>query len=143
MNDSPTVRTALRIAALLLCASLAHAQSDRYAEIERLVKRNRHVGPHLTLVVDARTIKAVRGRITGEDIPVLVRMLGDADYGVASAAAGLLATLGKPAEPALREAARGHSPAAVHAQDSLRLLADCSDPALRQTMNPDVCPAGR
>jgi hypothetical protein len=96
------------------------------------------------MAVDGRTIKAVRTRVTDKDIPVLARMIGDKDYGLASAAANLLVTLGKPAAPALAEAARGKNPsAAAHAQDALRLLDDCYNEALRNTMNPDICPVGR
>ena len=71
-------------------------------------------------------------------------MMGDRDYGVAAAASGLLATLGKPAMPALQAAARGENSAlAEHARGAIRLLQDCYDEALRGTMSPDVCPADR
>jgi hypothetical protein len=135
----------IRLLAVLLLTAMHPALGDagRYAEIARLIERNRHLSAHLVMAVDARTIKAVRTRVTGKDIPVLVQMMGDKDYGVASAAAGLLVTLGKPAAPALAEAARGkNTRAAIHAQGALRLLEDCYNEALRSTMNPDVCPAG-
>jgi hypothetical protein len=124
--------------------SPGYGDAGRYAEIARLINGNRHLGAHMVLAVDARTIKAVRTRVAEKDIPVLVQMMGDKEYGVASAASGLLVTLGKPAAPALAEASRGKNPAiATHAQSALRLLDDCYNQALRQTMNPDICPAGR
>ena len=127
-----------------MCCGSAGAQDDgaRYAELRQLIRSNRHMSPHMVMAVDARTIKAVRGRLSTKDIPVLVRMMGDKDYGVASAASALLATVGKPALPALEAAARGENRAvAEQARSALRLLKDCYDESLRATMNPDVCPA--
>lgn len=122
----------------------AQADLARYAEIQRLIKRNRHLSAHLVLAVDARTVKAVRGHVSERDIPVLVEMMRDKDYGVASAASGLLVTLGKQAMPALLEAAGVRDSSIMsHAQDALRLLEDCYNEALRDVMNPDVCPTDR
>jgi hypothetical protein len=136
------VASRLLVASLLAAASLAHADAGRYAEIERLIKRNRHISAHLVLAVDSRTIKAVRTRITEKDLPVLVQMMGDKEYSVAAAASLLLVTLGKPAAPALAEAARGKDVAAAnHARSALQLLDNCYNEALRPTNNPDLCPA--
>ncbi|QEL65673.1 hypothetical protein OTERR_21970 [Oryzomicrobium terrae] len=113
--------------------------SARYSEIARSIKANRHLSAHMVMAVDARTIKAVRLSVTARDIPVLVQMLGDPNYGVASAAAGLLVTLGEDAVPALRAAAQSKaSSVANQARDALMLLERCrSNP---QGTNPDVCP---
>ena len=138
----------------LLCTVYAQAVGDdaqvvqgtlvRYKEIERLIKRNRHLSSHLVLAVDARTIKAVRAQVSEKDIPVLVQMMGDQDYGVASAASGLLVTLGKQATAALTEATRSkNSSVATQAQGALRLLEDCYNEALRDVINPDSCPTDR
>lgn len=93
----------------------------------------------MVMAVDARTIKAVRAKINGQDIPVLLQMLGDRDYGIASAASGLLVTLGEQAVPALNDAARSENLAmASQARDALMLLERCrSEP---HATNPDVCP---
>jgi hypothetical protein len=131
---------------IFLCATYGHAAGDdaRYQEIERLIKHNRHLSGHLVLAVDARTIKAVRTKVNEKDIPVLVQMMGDKDYGVASAASDLLVTLGKQAMPALREAMRTQNSSIVNqAQGALRLLEDCYNEELRDVMNPDVCPTDR
>jgi HEAT repeat protein len=98
----------------------------------------------LVLAVDARTIKVVRERISAADIPVLIRMMGDKDHGVASAAAMMLVTLGKQAMPALKEASLSKNPAtATQARSALQLLDDCYKDELRDVMNSDVCPTGR
>ncbi len=124
----------------VVAATQTPADRTRYAEIQRLIKKNRHLGGHLTLAVDTRTIKAARAHIGERDIPVLVRMMGDKDYGVASAASGLLVTLGKRAEPALLKAAQGQeSSIASQARDALRLLEVCYGQA-RDVRNKDVCP---
>jgi hypothetical protein len=134
---------------LLLCCAPASGADEaqhpaRYAEIQRLIDKNRHLGAHMVRAVDARTVKEVRKQISARDIAVLVQMMGDKDQGVASAASSLLATLGRQAEPALNEAARSRDlPAASQAQAALRLLADCYNEELRGVMNPDVCPADR
>ena len=106
----------LRFVSLLACCAVSAWAADdpRYDEIRRLIRAN--------------TIRAVRGRISAGDIPVLVRMMGDKDYGVASAASGLLVTLGK---------------AAVAALDALRGLKACYDPSRRDVVSTDVCPADR
>lgn len=125
---------------LVLAHSAAAADPlARYGEIRRSIKSNRHLSAHLVMAVDARTIKAVRRQIGEQDIPLLQRMLGDRDYGVASAAAGLLVTLGNPAVPALEQAAHSPDPAvAGQARDALMLLERCrSEP---QATHPDVCP---
>ena len=80
----------------LQCSLPAHAQSEtvnamradqaRYVQLERIIKKNRHVSAHLVLAVDARTIKEVRKQMSVADIPILMQMLGDKNYGVASAA---------------------------------------------------------
>jgi hypothetical protein len=136
---------ALAVFLLLLAASLAHADDAvRYGDIRRLINANRHLSGHLVMAVDARTIKAVRSRISEADLPVLVRMMGDKDYGVASAASGLAATLGEAARPALVEAAHGRDAAiAAQARDALSLLDACVTDEARGTMNPDVCPAAK
>ncbi len=126
----------------VLAALLAAAQSvaaDRYAEIRQLINSNRHLSAHLTMAIDGRTIAAVRKHVSGKDIPVLVGMLADKDDGVASAASGLLASLGNEARPALEKAAQGRDLAvAGHARDALQLMDACyKEP---RTMNPDVCP---
>lgn len=146
-------RTRLLIA-ILLCGILAHAKvtdaqasrggPDRYTELRRLIKHNRHLSAHLVFAVDARTIKVVRAYVTVKDIPVLVKMMGDKNYGAASAASGLLATLGRQAVSALMEAAGAqHWQIAGHARDALRLIDDCYDESLRAVINPDVCPIDR
>jgi hypothetical protein len=130
--------------ALLWAASVPAADDPRYDEIRRLIRANRHLGPHMTMAIDARTIKAVRGRIRSEDIPTLVRMMGDKDYGVASAASSLLVTLGRQAEPALEAATHARdSGVAGQARDALNLLEVCYDPAQRDVTSADVCPADR
>lgn len=140
----PIARGALWAAVpLCLCFGNADAASDnsaRYGEIRRSIKANRHLSGHLTLAVDARTIKAIRRTIGEQDIPVLLRMMGDQDYGIASAASGLLVTLGDKAAPALAAAAHsGNLAVAGHARDALMLLERCgSEP---QATNPDVCPS--
>ncbi|MGZ3241712.1 MAG: hypothetical protein ACXWJK_16075 [Burkholderiaceae bacterium] len=139
------------IAILICCIQLGiglgnaeAAQDDiaRYNQIRHSIKANRHLSAHMVMAVDARTIKAVRGMITEQDIPVLVRMMGDKQYGVASAASGLLATLGKKAMPALHEATNSsNSSIASQAQDALMLIENCyKEP---QRTNPDVCPSDR
>ncbi len=60
----------------------------------------------MTWAVDTRTIEAVRPHVTEEDIPVLVRMLGDKENVVGIGAQHLLATFGERAVPALDAAAR-------------------------------------
>ena len=138
----------------LLCNFPAHAQSEtvsatradqaRYVQLERLIKKTRHVSAHLVLAVDARTIKDVRKQISVADIPILVQMLGDKNYGVASAASGLLVTLGEQARPILIVAKNvKNSTAAIHAQDALQRLDDCVDEKLRDTVNPNLCPGER
>ena len=140
-----------RIALLLLCCSGAVAAADnlrdaptddvRYKQIKRLIERNTHLSGHLVFAVDARTIKEARKHVAEPDIPVLAKMLSDKDYGVASAAASLLALQGKKALPVLEEIARSRNyPAASHASDALRLLKDCDDEKLKDVMNADVCP---
>jgi len=132
--------------ALLACSTASGAAADdaRYDEIRSLIRANRHLGPHMTMAIDVGTIKAVRGRIGAADIPVLVRMMGDKDYGVASAASGLLVTLGKPAVPALEAAQRGRDRGvAGQARDALNQLDACYDPAQRGVIAADVCPADR
>ena len=131
---------------IFLCAIYGHAAGDdvRYKEIAQLIRHNRHLSGHLVLAVDARTIKAVRTQVSEKDIPVLVQMMGDKDYGVASAASGLLVTLGKQATPALTEATRSkNSSIAGQARGALRLLEDCYNEALQDVMNPDSCPTDR
>ena len=73
------------------------ANQTRYIQIERLIKKNRHLSAHMALAVDARTIKAARNQVSVADIPILVLILGDKNYGVALAASGLLVTLGERA----------------------------------------------
>jgi hypothetical protein len=127
--------------AALLCAATCAAADDaaRYAEIRKLINANRHLSGHLVMAVDARTIKEARKRISAGDIAVLVRMLGDKDYGVASAASGLLTALGNEARPVLLEAAQGRDLAvAGQARDALQLMDACyNDP---RAMNADLCP---
>lgn len=136
------------------CSLPAHAQSEtvnamradqaRYVQLERIIKKNRHVSAHLVLAVDARTIKEVRKQISVADIPILVQILEDNNYGVASAASGLLVTLGEQARPILIVAKNvKNSPAAIHAQDALQRLDNCVDEKLRATVNPDLCPGER
>jgi hypothetical protein len=137
------MRSGCLVLALLACCGTAGADDDRarYSDIRKLIRANRHMSAHMVMAVDARTIKAVRGRVSAKDIPVLVRMMGDKNYGVASAASGLLVTLGKAAKPALESAASGkNSAAAEHARSALGVLQDCYDAALRASMSPDVCP---
>jgi len=136
------------VAIWLAVSSVVCAQPSpddtRYRAVEKMIKRNRHISGHLVLAVDARTIAALRNAVSANDVDVLVRLMGHKDYGVASAASGLLVTLGDPAAPALEAASRSPDPTvAAHARDGLRLLADCHDPALRNVMNPAVCPADR
>jgi hypothetical protein len=136
----------LRFVSLLACCAVSAWAADdpRDDEIRRLIRANRHLGPHMTMAIDARTIRAVRGRISAGDIPVLVRMMGDKDYGVASAASGLLVTLGKASIPQLEAAQRGADRGvAVQAGDALNLLKVCYDPAQRDVTSADVCPADR
>jgi hypothetical protein len=123
-------------------ANAAQDDASRYNEIRRAIRARRHLSAHMVMAVDARTIKAVRKRITEQDIPVLVQMMGDKNYGVASAASGLLVTLGEKAAPALRNATHStNSSIASQAQDALSLLERCySNP---QGTNPDVCPPAR
>lgn len=114
----------------------------RYRQIERLIQKNRHLSTHFVLAVDARTIKEVRKQISVADISILVHMLGHKHYGVASAASGLLVTLGEQTRPSLVIAKNvKNSPAAIHAQDALQGLDDCADEKIRDTVNPDLCPA--
>ncbi len=130
-------------AAALVWLVVAVAQADdaaRYAEIRRLIRANRHMSGHLVLAVDTRTIKAVRKKISDKDLPILIQMMGDKDYGVASAASGLAVTLGEPARPALVEAAKGYSTIAMQARDALTLLDQCAADASRGVVNADVCP---
>jgi putative ribosome biogenesis GTPase RsgA len=138
----------------MLCSLQAQAQSEtvsatgsdqaRYSQIERLIMKNRHLSAHFVLAVDARTIKAVRNQVSNADIPVLVEMLGNKNYGVASAASGLLVTLGEQVRPILILAKNvKNSPAAIHAHDALKRLDDCADEKIRNTINPDLCPTVR
>lgn len=130
-------------AALSLCSGNAAAAPEdaaRYREIRRSITANRHLSAHLVMAVDARTIKAVRRTISARDIPLLLRMLGDPDYGVASAASGLLVTLGDQAVPALDAAVRSANlTVAGHARDALVLLESCRGEP--QATNPDLCPS--
>jgi hypothetical protein len=133
--------SALAAALVWLAAAAQGDDAARYGEIRRLINANRHLSAHLVRAVDARTIKAVREKISQKDLPVLVRMMGDEDYGVASAASGLAATLGEAARPALAQATRSRDLAlAGQARDALDLLDRCAADPQRITMNADVCP---
>ncbi len=135
-----------RFAAALVWLATAVAHADdaaRYAEIRHLIKANRHISGHLVLAVDTRTIKAVRNKISEKDLPILIQMMGDKDYGVASAASGLAVTLGEPARPALTEAAKGYSAIASQARDALTLLDQCVADEARGVLHPDACPKPR
>ena len=128
------------LAALLCFAQYAAADdASRYRDIRKLINSNRHLSPHLVMAIDARTIKEVRKHISGDDIPVLVRMMGDKDYGVASAASGLLATLGEEARPALVRAAQSANLAVGgQARDALQLMDACAKD--QRAMFANVCP---
>ena len=130
----------------------AHARSEtvnamradqaRCVQLERLIKKNRHLSAHMVLAIDARTIKAARNQVSIADIPILVLMLGDKNYVVASAASGLLVTLGEQTRPILITVKNvKNSPAAIHAQDALQRLDVCAEEKLRNSINPDLCPA--
>jgi hypothetical protein len=120
----------------------AQDNTARYNQIRRSIKANLHLSAHMVMAVDARTIKAVREIIIEQDIPILIKMMGDKQYGVASAASSLLVTLGKKAMPALHEATNSNnSSIASQAQEALMLMENCySEP---QRTNPDVCPSDR
>src|SRR4029079_10853121 len=77
----------------------AAAESDRYGEIRRLIKKNLHFSAHMTWAVTTHTIAAVRPQVTEADSPVLLRMLGDAENVVGIGAQHVLAALGDPAVP--------------------------------------------
>lgn len=118
----------------------AQDNAVRYSEIRRSIMANRHLSAHMVMAVDTRTIKAVRRTITEQDIPILVQMMGDKHYGVASAASGLLVTLGEKANQALHDATYSQNLSiASQARDALMLLERCySDP---QGTDMDVCPS--
>jgi hypothetical protein len=121
--------------------SAAQDIQPRYREIGRSIQHHRHLSGHMTMAVDTRTIKAVKAGIGAKDIPVLVQMMGDKDYGVASAASGLLVTLGKDALPALTQAEQSKNASiATQARDAVQSMRNCYDEALRSSMNGDACP---
>jgi len=137
----------------LLCCCHAYGEGQgspveganpvRYAQIRRMINENRHLSAHMVRAVDARTIKQVRPHISDNDIPVLAQMMGDKDYGVASAASALLATRGAKAVPVLLEAKRSRNAAlSMQAEDALRRIDECSDAELRRQLDPVFCPAG-
>lgn len=124
------------------------ARQARYLQIKRLIQDTRHfeISAHFVMgfKVNPRDIRAVRPRITRNDIPVLVQMMGDQDAWASAGSRMLLASFGRPAMPALREATQSGNPSiAQHARDTLQLLDDCYNEALRPVMNPDFCPADR
>ncbi len=130
--------------AVILPVQAAQLERLRYDQIRKWINSNRHLSAHMVRAVDARTIKEVRKHISEKDMPVLLEMLGDKDYGVASAASSLLATQGKKAVPALLEAKQSRNwQIANQATDALRLIDDCYNPDLWDRMNPDLCPADR
>ena len=143
----------LVLAALLCCchaygegqgSSAEGANPVRYEQIRRMINENRHLSAHMVRAVDARTIKEVRPHISDDDILVLAQMLGDRDYGVASAASALLATRGAKAVPVLLEAERSpNTMVSMHAEDALRRIDECSDDELRRQIDPVFCPADR
>lgn len=99
-------RLVILATAAVIAPRFARAADDRYAKIRGLIKRNLHFSTHMTWAVDTRTIEAVRPHVTEEDIPVLVRMLGDKENVVGIGAQHMLATFGERAVPALEAAAR-------------------------------------
>lgn len=120
----------------------ARPPAPRYAQLVQLINAHRTFSAHFTSAVDARTVKEVRDRITDKDIPVLVSMMKDTDYGVASAASALLATLGAKAVKPLMQARRDEA-LAEQAGSALRTIENCYSEDLWNTMNPDVCPKDR
>jgi hypothetical protein len=99
-------RWLLGIGALALGTVSPVVAADRYPEIRRLIKKNLHFSGHMTWSVNTHTIDAVRPHVTEQDIPVLVRMLGDSENVVGIGAQYLLASFGDRAVESLTVAAQ-------------------------------------
>jgi hypothetical protein len=151
MRSSPA--TVLAFVALLVFAGPAAgvgqrpagvpAEDARYAAIRKRILANLHWSAHMVRAVDGRTIKSVRPFVTAADIPLLVRMLGDAEARAGFGATGLLACLGDAAVPALEEAARSREVAvSFNAASALAHLVDCRGPD-REGFDPELCPPCR
>ena len=84
----------------LLLAVLSVYGAGRYAELRGVIDRNTGFA-HATRGVNMYTLYALRGCVTGTDLPVLRRLLADKDRIVRMAAAGVLADLGAAGRDAL------------------------------------------
>ena len=80
----------MRIAALLI--GVAMLSGCRYSYLQSVI--NTHVGfAHLTRGCGQNTVDALRQRVTGDDVPVLVRMLDSRDHVTQICAALALETI--------------------------------------------------
>ncbi len=104
------VKTASVLASVIITCgfSLACAKdgtmADRENTLKKLIKKNLHIGPHLTSAIDERTVKALREQIEQSDIAILVNLLSDKDATVAIAAQLMLIEIGQPSLPYIESA---------------------------------------
>jgi hypothetical protein len=80
-------------------------KTTRYDEIACVARRNLHFSAHFTWSFNRYTVDAVMAEVSREDIPVLVKMLGDERPVLRTLAGNILTNLGEDGLASLKRAA--------------------------------------
>ena len=114
-------------------------QQQRYTKIEGYIQDNLHIGAHFVYAVGVNTTIAVWPKITEQDIPVLLHMLGDYRVTVSGGASRLLVKFGDRVIPKLNKIEKSSTRyAGSAAYQAILTLETCRNPP--QALRREVCP---